>query len=101
MRLRLSPSESMPLPHDRKIARMSPAMVGDIHATSEGVSEKFPDEILVGLNDRNPQLHDIYRVNLKTGDRKLIQENPGYAAFITDDMVLHQDVTALREYIRR
>ena len=53
---------------------MSPAMVGDIHATSEGVSEKFPDEILVGLNDRNPQLHDIYRVNLKTGDRKLIQD---------------------------
>ncbi|BBO34070.1 S9 family peptidase [Lacipirellula parvula] len=57
----------------------------NIHATIEGVSEKFPDEILVGLNDRNPQLHDIYRVNLKTGDRKLIQENPGYAAFITDD----------------
>ena len=25
----------------------------------EGVSEKFPDEILVGLNDRDPQLHDI------------------------------------------
>jgi len=56
-----------------------------IHATIEGVSEKFPDEILVGLNDRIPQLHDVYKVNLKTGERKLIQENPGYAAFITDD----------------
>lgn len=56
-----------------------------VHATIEGVSEKFPDEILVGLNDRNPQLHDIYRVNIKTGERTLIQENPGFAALITDD----------------
>ena len=57
----------------------------DIHAQIEGVSEKFPEEILVGLNDRNPQLHDIYRVNIKTGERKLIQENTGYAAYVTDD----------------
>jgi dipeptidyl aminopeptidase/acylaminoacyl peptidase len=56
-----------------------------VHATIEGVSEKFPDEILVGLNDRNPQLHDIYRVNIKTGERKLIQENDGVAAYVTDD----------------
>ena len=57
----------------------------NIHAQLEGVSEKFPEEILVGLNDRIPQLHDIYKVNLKTGERTLIQENPGFAAFITDD----------------
>jgi dipeptidyl aminopeptidase/acylaminoacyl peptidase len=56
-----------------------------VHAQIEATSEKFPDEILVGLNDRNPQLHDIYHVNLKTGERKLIQENSGYAAFVTDD----------------
>ncbi len=56
-----------------------------VHAIIEATSEKFPEEILVGLNNRNPQLHDIYRVNLKSGERKLIQENPGYAAFVTDD----------------
>jgi dipeptidyl aminopeptidase/acylaminoacyl peptidase len=56
-----------------------------VHATIEGVSERFPEEILVGLNDRNPQLHDIYRVNIKSGERKLIQENEGVAAFVTDD----------------
>lgn len=50
-----------------------------------GASEKFPNEVLVGLNDRNPQLHDIYRVDLKTGKRKLIQENPGFAALLADD----------------
>jgi dipeptidyl aminopeptidase/acylaminoacyl peptidase len=56
-----------------------------VHATIEGVSEKFPDEILVGLNDRDPQHHDIYKVNIKTGERQLIQENTGVAAYMTDD----------------
>jgi len=56
-----------------------------VHATMEGVSEKFPEEILVGLNDRNPQHHDIYRVSIKSAERELIQENPGVAAYVTDD----------------
>ncbi|MGI9457048.1 MAG: alpha/beta fold hydrolase [Aeoliella sp.] len=50
-----------------------------------GASEKFPNEVLVGLNDRNEQLHDIHRVNLQTGERTLLQENPGYAALMADD----------------
>ncbi len=50
-----------------------------------GVSEKFPNEVLVGINGRNPQLHDLYRVDLTSGERKLVQENPGYAALMADD----------------
>ncbi|HYO24605.1 MAG TPA: S9 family peptidase [Lacipirellulaceae bacterium] len=56
-----------------------------VHATIDSVSEKFPDEILVGLNDRDPQHHDLWRVNLRTGERKLVQHNPGLAAFMADD----------------
>jgi dipeptidyl aminopeptidase/acylaminoacyl peptidase len=56
-----------------------------VHAQIEGTSERFPDEILVGLNDRDPSHHDIYRVNIKTGERKLLQENPGVAGYMTDD----------------
>lgn len=57
-----------------------------IAAQIEGVSEKFPEEILVGINDRGErQFHDIYRVNIVSGERKLIQENPGLAGFLTDD----------------
>ncbi|HTN76859.1 MAG TPA: alpha/beta fold hydrolase [Pirellulaceae bacterium] len=57
-----------------------------IAAQIEGVSEKFPDDILVGINDRGErQYHDIYRINIATGEKKLIQENPGYAGFLTDD----------------
>ncbi len=57
----------------------------NVQARIQAVSQKFPDELLVGLNDRNPQLHDIYRVNLRTGERELVQANPGVAAYVTDD----------------
>lgn len=56
-----------------------------IHAQVQEVSEKFPNEILIGLNDRIPQLHDIWRVNLNTGERELVQKNEGMAAYLTDD----------------
>ena len=49
------------------------------------MSEKFPQEILVGLNDRDPQYHDVYRVNIATGERKLVQKNTEFAGFVTDD----------------
>jgi len=57
----------------------------DIHAQIQEVSQQFPNELLIGLNDRVPQLHDIYRVNLETGERELVQQNEGVAAYVTDD----------------
>lgn len=51
-----------------------------------GVSRDRPGIILVGFNERNPQLMDLYEVNIETAERELIAENPGYAAWITDNM---------------
>jgi dipeptidyl aminopeptidase/acylaminoacyl peptidase len=34
-----------------------------------------PDEIILGLNNRVPQLHDVHRANLATGALTLIQSN--------------------------
>jgi dipeptidyl aminopeptidase/acylaminoacyl peptidase len=56
-----------------------------VAAQIQGVSQKFPDEILVALNNRNPELHDVYRVNIRSGARTLIQRNEKYAGFVTDD----------------
>mgnify|MGYP000849100905 CR=1 FL=1 len=56
-----------------------------VNAQVEGVSPKFPTEILVGLNDRDPKYHDVHRVDLLSGERKLIQKNDGFAGFLTDD----------------
>ena len=49
------------------------------------VNEKTPNEILVGINNRNPQLHDVYRIELSTGERTLIEENPGFVSYLFDN----------------
>lgn len=54
-------------------------------AQIQQVSYKFPDEILIGLNNRNPQFSDIYRVNINTGDMNMIQQNDRFLGFQTDD----------------
>ncbi|MEX2595396.1 MAG: S9 family peptidase [Salibacteraceae bacterium] len=39
--------------------------------------EDIPNEMIVGLNQRNPQVFDPYRLDLETGEMTLIAENPG------------------------
>ncbi len=57
-----------------------------VAARIEASSEKFPDEIIVGLNDRNPQFHDLHRINTRTGERRLVLENTeGFADFLLDN----------------
>ncbi|PIR16042.1 MAG: S9 family peptidase, partial [Elusimicrobia bacterium CG11_big_fil_rev_8_21_14_0_20_64_6] len=50
-----------------------------VQAQIVSTEPRFPDEILVALNDRDPKLHDIWRLNLKTGERVLEATNPGDA----------------------
>lgn len=39
--------------------------------------EDIPEEMIVGMNKRNPQVFDAYRLNLTTGQLTMIAENPG------------------------
>lgn len=56
-----------------------------VRATVEGVSRNKPDKILVGSNDRNAQVFDLYEVDTASGSKTLVQENPGYAAWLVDN----------------
>lgn len=57
-----------------------------VNAQVEEVSHKFPDEILVGLNNRDAKYHDIHKVNVRTGQMTLVtQNNDGFAGYLTDD----------------
>ncbi len=49
-----------------------------------GVSDKVPDAILVGLNNRDPRWHDVHRLDLKTGQLTLVYKNDGYGGFDAD-----------------
>jgi len=48
-----------------------------VQARVVAVDPNFPDEILVALNIRDPRLHDVYRVDLRTGAVTLDTPNPG------------------------
>ncbi|MEP0801706.1 S9 family peptidase [Funiculus sociatus] len=45
----------------------------------------FPDQILVGMNLKDPQKFDVYRVNLNNGAVELDSENPGNIVSWTAD----------------
>ncbi len=47
--------------------------------------EEQPGYVLIGLNRRNPEVFDPYRLNLETGELTLLAENPGnYQGWMTD-----------------
>ena len=47
--------------------------------------EDHPTDLLIGLNKRNKQIFDAYRLNVETGRLKLIAENQGNIASWTAD----------------
>ena len=48
------------------------------------VSRDHPDQVLVGLNKDNEQLHDVYRLELASGVLEKVAENPGFVAWVAD-----------------
>ncbi|MGZ5103114.1 MAG: prolyl oligopeptidase family serine peptidase, partial [Usitatibacter sp.] len=48
-------------------------------------SHSHPDEILIGLNNRDPRFHDVYRLNLATGKLDLVYKNEQYSGFVADE----------------
>lgn len=51
-----------------------------VRAGSFWTDPDFPEEILISLNLRDRQFHDVYRVNLQNGAVELDTENPGDVA---------------------
>jgi len=39
--------------------------------------DDFPNEVIIGLNKRNDQVFDPYRLNIETGAMTMLAENPG------------------------
>ena len=52
----------------------------DVRAMIVAVDAAHPDFMLVALNRRVPELHDVYRLNFATGDLEPDTENPGDVA---------------------
>lgn len=59
-----------PVPSARDLTPMD-----KVRAMIYDVPKKTPNEIIIGLNDRKPELHDVYKLNLETGERTLLRTN--------------------------
>lgn len=60
-------------------------------------SRHFPNELIIGLNDRDPQWHDLYRLDIESGEMKLICENNQFAGFVVDNRFRLREAYAITE----
>ncbi len=56
-----------------------------VQAQIQMISHRRPNEIVIAINDRDETLHDPYLVDLNSGERTLLEQNPGFAYWIYDD----------------
>ena len=58
--------------------------------------EDIPDQVLIGMNKRIPEVFDPYRLDLKTGELTQLAENPGnWQGWMTDHNGVLRSVTAI------
>ena len=55
-----------------------------VQAQLIGMERKFPTQLLIGLNKDNPQLHDVYQLELVTGELVREVQNPGFVGWVAD-----------------
>ena len=65
-----APAAGMQVPAARDLTP-----VEGVRAMIYAVPENDPAHILVGLNDRDPAVHDVYRVSIASGERELVLQN--------------------------
>jgi len=58
-----------------------------VQARVVAMDRGFPSTLLVGLNRRTPTLHDVYRLDLPSGELALVAENPGFASWLADSQL--------------
>jgi dipeptidyl aminopeptidase/acylaminoacyl peptidase len=55
-----------------------------VQAQLQEVSYKTPTEVVLGLNNRDPKWHDVYRLNIVTGEMTLLVQHDRFAFFVVD-----------------
>jgi dipeptidyl aminopeptidase/acylaminoacyl peptidase len=63
-----------------------------VRAEIVGLSHERPDVALIALNDRTPEYHDLYEINIASGERKLVEKNEQEFAGYLEDLQLHPRV---------
>jgi dipeptidyl aminopeptidase/acylaminoacyl peptidase len=64
------PAEGFEVPAARDLTPLE-----NVRAAIYAVPENDPVHVLIGLNDRDPAVHDVYRVDIRSGERSLVVQN--------------------------
>jgi dipeptidyl aminopeptidase/acylaminoacyl peptidase len=59
-----------------------------VQAQVIGLSPRRPGVVLVGLNDRVPEWHDVYEIDVVTGERRLVLKNEDNLSGFQEDLDL-------------
>src|SRR5450755_620707 len=59
-----------------------------VQAQLVGLSAERPNVALIGLNDRKPEWHDLYEIDVVTAERKLVEQNDQEFAGYLEDLRL-------------
>jgi acylaminoacyl-peptidase len=70
----------------------------DVLAVVLGMHREDPNLVAVGMNDRDARWHDLYIVDIRTGERRLVYENTDeIASFILDSRLGPRLATTTRD----
>lgn len=81
----VNPAEAPPAGQEVPTAR-NLTEAKNVRALIYDVPKGDPDTLFVGLNDRDPAWHDVYKVRISTGERALIRKNTERIAGWTFDL---------------
>ncbi|MFU8814159.1 MAG: S9 family peptidase [Pseudomonadales bacterium] len=56
----------------------------DTRAQITAASFKHPHHLLIGLNNRDPRFHDIWRIDVRSGERTMVERNDEFAGYFAD-----------------
>jgi dipeptidyl aminopeptidase/acylaminoacyl peptidase len=85
--------------HDKNIDENNQICVLDLHTETVkeltkdngtqsriiALSPKYPEEIIVAINDRSPKWHDLYRIHIITGEMKILCTNESFLDLFVDN----------------
>lgn len=61
--------------------------IDGVQARVAQMSHLAPDRVILAINDRDPQFHELYEVELATGASSRIRENDRYLSFVIDEQL--------------